>query len=518
MAVLNSESDYLKGNSSTLEQDAERYLRHLEAEGKTPGGCQRVRDSIGIFLRYAPGPVPSKEQFASTMEALQNHGYCAKLTKEVLSTAGRMYQFLNGVDPYKEVKPARNTHWYMVPETENPLAAEMDAYFEFIDGEPMSDVMKKRRKDHLAKAIRVLRYEKRIQEPGDIDRECFALLERRLENTGSTVRRDVLFATGQFVKMHTGTDVYRRYQNSKAMKNGFEDSPQWNAMMECMERYIADAEMRGYTEMSCRSLRVNLTTVIRRLFSICGPLFPEEIRDVHMYEYRKRSGDIKDKTVKKGLQYLGRMLKHTIGRNPMDSAPMMWSKCSESRTWIFKDEWKLMYDSATTAERLALMLGAGMGLRRNEMATLKLTDIAGNMMTIRGKGHGRGKIVDKEMPPSVIRAIEDYLPDRDALIRRYGDRHDGSLFVTPFYSNGETTLNRYVGELVKSAAQRVGVDATCHTLRRFYCTNLIDGGFEIDVVRTMMRHSCADTTLIYINNDPRKIRSATASIDSALFG
>lgn len=61
------------------------------------------------------------------------------------------------------------------------------------------------------------------------------------------------------------------------------------------------------------------------------------------------------------------------------------------------------------------------------------------------------------------------------------------------------------------------MEATCHTLRRFYCTNLLDGGFELDVVRRMMRNSCLDTALICVNINPKKLETATASVDGALF-
>ena len=63
-----------------------------------------------------------------------------------------------------------------------------------------------------------------------------------------------------------------------------------------------------------------------------------------------------------------------------------------------------------------------MGPIRNEVATLKLTDIIGDRMMIRGKGHGAGKIVEKEIPKSVMAVMQSYLPERDLLIRRYGDR------------------------------------------------------------------------------------------------
>jgi len=135
-----------------------------------------------------------------------------------------------------------------------------------------------------------------------------------------------------------------------------------------------------------------------------------------------------------------------------------------------------------------------------------------------GKGHGKRKFAEKEIPPSVLRVIRDYLPERDLLITRLGDRFEGSLLVTPYYSNGRNTLYRYVSELMASATGRVRVHATCHTLRIFYCMNLLDQDWDLDVVRRMMRHSSVDTTLIYVNTDPRKLVSATESVDEALFG
>ncbi len=106
-----------------------------------------------------------------------------------------------------------------------------------------------------------------------------------------------------------------------------------------------------------------------------------------------------------------------------------------------------------------------------------------------------------------------------AIVKRFGDIYECSLLVPPYYSNGNTTMNRYVGELVSQAAMRVGIDATCHTLRRLYCTNLLDNGFELDNVRRMMRHASVETTLqSYVYPDPRKLKTATDSVDDALFG
>ena len=172
---------------------------------------------------------------------------------------------------------------------------------------------------------------------------------------------------------------------------------------------------------------------------------------------------------------------------------------------------------ADPTEKMILYPGAGLGLRREEIATIKLSDFKGNKVLISGKGHGKGKLVEKEVPRSVQRVIEEYLPVREELIARYGDRNNGSLIAIPFRSHSPTAATRFVDETMRKLKGKTEIDATCHTLRRFYCTNLADAGTELDTLRRMMRHSHIDTTVNhYLKADPRKMKSATTAVDDAL--
>ena len=66
---------------------------------------------------------------------------------------------------------------------------------------------------------------------------------------------------------------------------------------------------------------------------------------------------------------------------------------------------------------------------------------------------------------------------------------------------------------------KTDIDATCHTLRRFYCTAMSDAGMELDTIRRMMRHDSIETTLrCYLYADPRKMDVATAGVEGAIFG
>ena len=181
------------------------------------------------------------------------------------------------------------------------------------------------------------------------------------------------------------------------------------------------------------------------------------------------------------------------------------------------DRIKKILAVANPTEKMILYLGAGLGLRREEIATIKLSDFKGNKVMVNGKGHGRGKLVEKEVPQSVLRAIEEYLPYREETIAQHGDRANGALIAIPYRTHSPTASIRFVEQSMRDLEEKSKIKATCHTLRRFYCTNLFDAGVEQDTVRRMMRHSHLDTTLNhYLYADPRKIRGATTAVDDAL--
>lgn len=70
---------------------------------------------------------------------------------------------------------------------------------------------------------------------------------------------------------------------------------------------------------------------------------------------------------------------------------------------------------------------------------------------------------------------------------------------------------------MRDLEEKSKIKATCHTLRRFYCTNLADAGTELDTLRRMMWHSHIDTTVNhYLKADPRKMKGATTAVDDAL--
>lgn len=143
----------------------------------------------------------------------------------------------------------------------------------------------------------------------------------------------------------------------------------------------------------------------------------------------------------------------------------------------------------------------------------------GKTIVICGKGSGpNGKVVERQMPPTVRKSLEDYMALRETVLSRYGDESEGRLFVMDKRRRGSPATVGWVERQLSRLSARTGVRFTCHTLRRFYCMSMVDSGVDLDTVRRMMRHEDVSTTLAnYVHADPRRMAAAVDAIEGAVF-
>ena len=518
MVSKRTTNDYLKSNLEIVGRQIEDYLSFLEQQGRSGNAVRDARSNLHSFFMRTPTTEPSAEQFENVRKEMISDGIAEKSIRARLYTAGEFYNHSCGVNPYRETTDAIFKVWYAIPETGFPFPDELATYMSYLKEDGLGEQSLSRTEFYIIKCCRILAYEGRIKELGDIDAECFRLLATKyLGNTSSHTAERILTALGGFVNHFTGRTPLNDYRHELRVRDGMEDTPQWYEMHLLLDRYIEDQAERGLTRHTLKSTKANIHTMIKRLFVICGPLYSNEVDYHHFRTVRKNCPDLKDSTIKTYLCKLGGMLKFGTGNDPYNQAAMLWSKSEVDKTWIFRDDWKRMLSVANPTEKMILYLGAGLGLRRDEIATVKLSDFQGNKVLVNGKGHGKGKLIEKEVPGSVLRAMEEYLPLREELISRYGDRGNGSLIALPFRSHSPTAVSRFVEKTMRELGERSNVKATCHTLRRFYCTNMADAGIELDTVRRMMRHTNINTTLNhYYHVDPRKMKCATTAVDDAL--
>ena len=153
--------------------------------------------------------------------------------------------------------------------------------------------------------------------------------------------------------------------------------------------------------------------------------------------------------------------------------------------------------------RTLLLTLYGAGLRRSEVAHLKVRDIDSQRMLLRvdqGKG-GR----DREVPlsPTLLAALREYyrwmrpqtylFPGTQA-----GWRADRPITTKPIW------------EAVRLAAQRAQIDkpVTPHTLRHSYATHLLEAGADLRTIQLLLGHADLSHTTVYLHLSRRHLQAA----------
>jgi len=277
--------------------------------------------------------------------------------------------------------------------------------------------------------------------------------------------------------------------------------------MDQIEDYCEHLLTTGRKKSSVRVYRVMLNTCIRTLAEEGMETDAAKISETEIY-YLVGHLDMSEATAKAYIMTLDGMIAHYTGRGIVKRMRILWNRPNRHRVFITTDDFARMYSAADMRGKAVLVLGAFMGLRRQEMQQIRLSDIHRDYITIHGKGHGeRGMIVNQPMPIEVREIIDRYIRWRNSLPGI--DRSDGRLIV--YYDKDRDEIRHYYDDggalsmMVKRLGKSVGVDATCHSLRRLFCTNLYygvdgEGGCDLATLKDLMRHADINTTLeCYIN-------------------
>ena len=157
-------------------------------------------------------------------------------------------------------------------------------------------------------------------------------------------------------------------------------------------------------------------------------------------------------------------------------------------------------------------LGAGCGLRRNEIATAKLDDYhpGDGVLFITGKGNKEREVYP---PPSVARRLSDWLAVRSGqagptlfcAVRRGGHIH----------ADKPLTADAVYKILLRRARTANISNFTPHDLRRTFATRLLEKGADLNLVKMAMGHSSVQTIQRYDKRDKEVIKKIILSLDNA---
>ncbi len=224
-----------------------------------------------------------------------------------------------------------------------------------------------------------------------------------------------------------------------------------------------------------------------------------------------RTLGVKEAVRRAYLRSLSCMVRHHTGRDVLKDANLLHNRESRDRVFIGKDDFAAVYSAADPRQRVILCLGAYMGLRRSEIASIRDGDLRDGRLEVHGKGHGDdGMVVVVPVPLNVMRAIEEYRgsPMKD------GPRSDDHLVQNRDHRGILHGMHpSRISETIRCLGDSCGVPITVHSLRRFFATTLYyETGCDIQTIRGMMRHADAGTTLrCYV--EPYKEREDLARRD-----
>lgn len=158
-------------------------------------------------------------------------------------------------------------------------------------------------------------------------------------------------------------------------------------------------------------------------------------------------------------------------------------------------------DTAVGCRDLAILtLLVRLGLRRGEVARLRLDDIDWRAGTI--SVHGKGNCYERvPLPPDVGHRVAEYLQHG-----RPTDAQGRTVFVRHFAPHHALSTAR-VSTIVADVARRAGLGRVhAHRLRHTAATELLRAGASLPEIGQLLRHRHTATTTIYAKVDRDNLR------------
>ena len=178
-------------------------------------------------------------------------------------------------------------------------------------------------------------------------------------------------------------------------------------------------------------------------------------------------------------------------------------------TVLSREEVARLIDAAGTLFRRTLLMTLyATGMRRSELARLKVSDIDSQRMIIRvveGKG---GKDRDLPLSPALLETLREYWRWRKPTLYMFPTRTRGRTLDQPI-------SDKTVWIACCVAARRAGISKpiTPHTLRHSWATHLLEAGTDLRTIQVLLGHVDLETTARYLHLSQRHLQAVTNPLD-----
>lgn len=271
---------------------------------------------------------------------------------------------------------------------------------------------------------------------------------------------------------------------------------------------LEELQRRNYSEITtCKYLRA-VSDFARHFGKSPDKLGPNELRTYQAYLLRDRKlapGSVVNQVAALRFFFMKTLKRHQF----RDFLPYPKDRRRLPTVLSREEVARLINAAGTLFRRTLLMTLYGTGMRRSELAHLKVGDIDSQRMIIRvvaGKG---GKDRDLPLSPALLETLREYWRWRKPKLYMFPTRTRGRKLDQPI-------SDKTVWIACSEAARRAGISKriTPHTLRHSWATHLLEAGTDLRTIQVLLGHGDLETTAQYLHLSQRHLQTVVNPLDS----
>jgi integrase/recombinase XerD len=270
---------------------------------------------------------------------------------------------------------------------------------------------------------------------------------------------------------------------------------------------LEELQRRNYSEITTRKYLQYVTAFARHFGKSPDQLGPNELRSYQAYLLQERK--VTPGTAVNCVAALRFFFIKTLKRHqfreflpyPKDRRRLPTVRSREEVS-------RLINAAGTLFRRTLLMTLYGTGMRRSELAHLKVGDIDSQRMIIRVVADKGGKDRDLPLSPTLLETLREYWRWRKPKLYMFPTRTLGRRLDQPI-------SDKTVWIACREAARRAGINkrVTPHTLRHSWVTHLLEAGTDLRTIQVLLGHGDLETTAQYLHLSQRHLQTVVNPLD-----
>jgi integrase/recombinase XerD len=238
-------------------------------------------------------------------------------------------------------------------------------------------------------------------------------------------------------------------------------------------------------------------------------LGPDHIRQYQAYLFRERK--LAPNSVTQRLGGLRFFYIKTLKQSWSAELTPYPKKVLRLPSILSQEEVTSLIESAPTPfQRTLLMALYATGLRRAELARLKITDIDSSRNVIHVQGGKGRKDRDVMLSPNLLEALREHW---------HSLRRKPAIWLFPgnrWHTADHPISTKVIWFACKEAARLAGIrkEVHPHTLRHCFATHLLEAGADLRTIQILLGHRDLEETTIYLHLSQQHLNATASPLDA----